>query len=298
MRFVVTGASGMLGRDIVACLSGRDVLALGHTDLDITDEPAVASLVRPGDVIFNCAAYNAVDLAETQADEARAVNTMGVAVLARVAATAGAKLVHFSTDYVFDGRGTSPYHEDQPRGPLSVYGRSKADGEFAAREAHPNGSYIVRTAWLYGEHGRNFARTMLTMAQSTEEWPVVDDQRGQPTWTRDLAEQVIALVDFGAPAGVYHGTNAGEASWFDFAQAILAEAGLDPNRIRRASSDDVRRPAPRPGYSVLGHDHWAEVGLTPMRPWRDALHDAFRSGVFDRERAQLSEQTTQSRGPA
>jgi len=282
MRYLITGASGMLGRDLQAALAGREVTALGRADLDVTDAAAVAAAVRGHDVVLNCAAYTKVDDAETHEAEAYAANATGPANLAAACADLGARLVTISTDYVFDGRATTPYAEDLPRDPINAYGRTKAAGEELALEAHPEGTYVVRTAWLYGEHGPNFARTMLQLAASRDTWSVVDDQLGQPTWTADLAAQLVAMLDADAPAGIYHGTNSGEATWFEFARAVLEDSGLDPERITPTDSSAFVRPAPRPSYSVLGHDAWAAVGLSPMRDWREALADAAASGVFVR----------------
>jgi len=279
MRYLITGASGMLGRDLQAALAGREVTALGRADLDVTDAAAVAAAVRGHDVVLNCAAYTKVDDAETHEAEAYAANATGPANLAAASADLGARLVTISTDYVFDGRATAPYAEDRPRDPINAYGRTKAAGEELALEAHPEGTYVVRTAWLYGEHGPNFARTMLQLAASRDTWSVVDDQLGQPTWTADLATQLVAMLDADAPAGIYHGTNSGEATWFEFARAVLEESGLDPERITPTDSSAFVRPAPRPAYSVLGHDAWRAAGLAPMRPWREALAAAVAAGA-------------------
>jgi dTDP-4-dehydrorhamnose reductase len=283
MRYLITGASGMLGRDLQHVLDGREVTALGRTDLDVTDAAAVAAAVRGHDVVFNCAAYTKVDDAEAHEDEAYAANAVGPANLASASAEHAARLVTISTDYVFDGNATTPYAEDRPRDPINAYGRTKAAGEELALERHPEGTFVVRTAWLYGEHGPNFARTMLQLAGSKDTWSVVDDQLGQPTWTADLAAQIVALIDAEAPAGIYHGTNSGEATWFEFARAVLAASGLDPERITPTDSSAFVRPAARPSYSVLGHDAWAAAGLAPMRHWREALADAVSAGVFTRD---------------
>ncbi|MGN8049787.1 dTDP-4-dehydrorhamnose reductase [Curtobacterium sp. 22159] len=280
-RFLVTGAAGMLGQDLQHALAGRDVTALSRADLDITDAGAVAAAVEGHDVVINSAAYTKVDDAESHEDDAAAVNARGPEVLATATAATGAKLVHVSTDYVFDGTGTTPYAEDAPLAPLGAYGRTKAAGEEAIRRIAPDSSYIVRGAWLYGEHGPNFAKTMIRLAGSHETVSVVTDQIGQPTWTGDLARQIVALVDADAPAGTYHGTNAGQGSWFDFTKAIFAEVGLDPERVLPTDSSAFVRPAPRPAYSVLGHDGWARAGLAPMRDWRDALRAAVSAGVLD-----------------
>lgn len=279
-RFLVTGARGMLGRDLEAALEGRPVTLLGRADLDVTDPRAVADAVRGHDVVVNAAAYTAVDAAETDEAAALAVNGTAVGHLAEAAAASGAKLVQVSTDYVFDGTATQPYAEDAPLAPVSAYGRTKAEGERLARAAHPDGTFVVRTAWLYGQHGPNFATTMLKLAASRDTVSVVDDQVGQPTWTADLARQIVALVDSGAPAGVYHGTASGRGSWFDLAGAVFEEAGLDPERVLPTDSSAFVRPAPRPAFSVLGHDAWSTAGLAPMRPWREALAAAAGQGVL------------------
>lgn len=280
-RYLITGAAGMLGRDLQDALAGRDVTALGRADLDVTDAAAVAAAVAGHDVVINSAAYTKVDDAESHEDDAYAVNARGPAVLATATSAAGAKLVHVSTDYVFDGTGTAPYAEDAPLAPLGAYGRTKAAGEEAIRATAPDSSWIVRAAWLYGAHGPNFAKTMVRLAGSHETVSVVTDQVGQPTWTGDLARQIVAMLDAEVPAGTYHGTNGGQGSWFDFTKAIFAEVGLDPERVLPTDSAAFVRPAPRPAYSVLGHDAWSRAGLAPMRDWREALHAAVEAGVLD-----------------
>jgi dTDP-4-dehydrorhamnose reductase len=262
----------MLGRDLQSALSDHHVLALGRGDLDVGDADAVSLAVRGVDVVINAAAYTNVDAAETNESEAFHVNAVGTSNLAKAAAEHDARLVTVSTDYVFDGNATTPYSEDAPYAPISAYGRTKAAGERLALAAHPGGTFVVRTAWLYGEHGSNFAKTMLALASSKETWSVVDDQVGQPTWTGDLAAQIVKLIEHDVRPGVYHGTNSGQASWFDFAREILRVAGLDPERITPTTSAAFQRPAPRPSYSVLGHEAWRRVGLDPMRDWREALH--------------------------
>jgi dTDP-4-dehydrorhamnose reductase len=282
VRYLITGANGMLGRDLQATLEGREVTALGRADLDVTDAAAVSAAIRGHDVVVNCAAYTKVDDAETHEDDAYAVNAIGPANLAAACAETGARLVTISTDYVFDGEATTPYAEDQPRDPINAYGRTKAAGEELALDRHPGGTFVVRTAWLYGAHGPNFAQTMLNLAASKETWSVVDDQLGQPTWTADLAAQIVGMLDADAPAGIYHGTNSGRASWYDFARSVLAENGIDPDRITPTDSSAFTRPAPRPSFSVLGHEGWLGAGLAPMREWREALSAAVASGVFKR----------------
>lgn len=271
----------MLGADVIDVLRGRDVVALGRSDLDITNLDAVRNVVSPQDIIINCAAYTKVDDAESNEDIAYRINAIGAKNLAVAAREVGAKLITISTDYVFAGDGKTPYLETQARAAISTYGRTKAAGEEFALGEYADGTYIVRTAWLYGKNGPNFAQTMLNLAAAKDAWSVVDDQRGQPTWTHDLAEQIVKLLDSDAPPGIYHGTNSGEATWFEFAKAVLTEAELDPDRITPTDSSAFVRPAPRPAYSVLGHCRWDAVGIPPMRPWREALHAAFKAGVFD-----------------
>ncbi|WP_329010529.1 dTDP-4-dehydrorhamnose reductase [Micromonospora rifamycinica] len=283
-RILVTGAGGMLGRDLLAVLATRDdlqVTAATRSDLDVTDAGAVRAAVTGHQVVVNAAAWTDVDGAERDEAAATAVNGDAVAHLARACADTGARLVHVSTDYVFAGDADSPYAEDAPTDPINAYGRSKLAGERAVVRFLPETGYLVRTAWLYGAHGRNFVTTMIGLAATREHLDVVDDQQGQPTWSYALAGQLVALVDAAlagrAPAGVYHGTCTGRTTWYGLARAAFTHAGLDPDRIRPTTSDRFPRPAARPAYSVLGHDRWAEAGLPPLPDWRDALSDAFDS---------------------
>ncbi|WP_198170625.1 dTDP-4-dehydrorhamnose reductase [Actinoplanes awajinensis] len=271
MRWLITGAGGMLGQDLQTVLraSGEsDVVAATRADLDITSGKAVADAVDGTDVVINAAAWTDVDGAEAAEEAATAINGHGVRNLAEAA---GKRLIHISTDYVFDGAATSPYPEDAARAPLNAYGRGKAVGEEAVLAA---GGFVVRTAWLYGEHGPNFVRTMLRLAAERDTLDVVDDQQGPPTWSYALAQQLVALARAGAAPGVYHGTAAGSTTWFGLAQATFAEAGLDPSRVRPTTSDRFVRPAPRPSYSVLGHARWAGSGVTPLPDWRTSLSEA------------------------
>jgi dTDP-4-dehydrorhamnose reductase/4-ketoreductase len=278
MRWLVTGASGMLGQDTVRELRerGEDVTGLDRTALDIAEPGSVRQAFddhRP-DVVVNCAAYTAVDDAET--DEARAlrVNGEGPRLLARACAAHGARLVHVSTDYVFSGeaRGT-PYPEDHAPAPRTAYGRTKLAGERAVLAEHQGGAVVLRTAWLYGAHGRNFVRTMLELEARRDTLDVVDDQRGQPTWSADVAA-LVADLGAGDARGVLHATNSGEATWFELAREVFRLAGADPERVRPTDSRSFPRPAPRPAYSVLGHARWRETGLEPPRDWRSALYEA------------------------
>jgi dTDP-4-dehydrorhamnose reductase len=277
-RWLVTGAGGQLGTDVEAVLKmyGEDVVGCDRAALDITsgdDVQSVLDSARP-DVVVNCAAYTAVDAAETDEETAFLVNADGPDLLAGWCQDNGARIVHVSTDYVFAGRASTPYDEDTPVAPRSAYGRSKAAGERAVLSSGAE-AFVVRTAWVYGAVGTNFVKTMARLATQRETLQVVDDQVGSPTWSLHLARGLVALGASQAQPGVYHCTNAGEASWFVFTRAIFAEMGLDPARIEPTTSDAFPRPAPRPAYSVLSTRRWHAAGLPEMAHWRDALHEAF-----------------------
>ncbi|MCS0636018.1 dTDP-4-dehydrorhamnose reductase [Streptomyces sp. LP05-1] len=270
--WLVTGAGGMLARDVLAALGDRAV-GLPRTALDLTDREAVRAALaalRPTHVV-NCAAWTAVDEAETREDEALAVNGTAVRHLAGACAESGTRLLHVSTDYVFPGDARSPYPEDAPTGPRTAYGRTKLAGERAVLELLPERGLVVRTAWLYGSGGAHFVRTMARLAATRPTVDVVDDQRGQPTWSADVARLLVALGDTGAPPGVYHATNSGETSWYGLARETFRLLGADPGRVRPVPGAAFPRPAPRPAYSALAHHRWAAAGLKPPRPWREAL---------------------------
>lgn len=284
MRWLVTGAGGMLGHEVRAALARRDEPAAGldRASLDITGPDAVREALARHcpDVVVNCAAYTAVDAAET--DEARAarVNGDGPGLLAAACAERGARLIHVSTDYVFRGDTRAPYSEDHPVAPGTAYGRTKLAGERAVLAALP-GAVVVRTAWLYGVHGRCFVRTMLERATAGDTVDVVADQHGQPTWAADVAGMIVALGRRPGVSGVFHATNAGATTWYAFAREVFRLAGADPGRVRPIGSGELTRSAPRPAYTVLGHARWAANGVAPPRHWRAALREAmplFRSG--------------------
>lgn len=292
-RWLVTGAAGMLGRDLTGLLRarGEHCTALLRADLDITDltqTVAVVGAVRP-DVVVNCAAWTAVDAAEDHEEEALAVNCLGAANLAAACAKVGALMVHPSTDYVFDGRAGTPYAEDAATAPAGAYGRTKLAGEQAVRGALPHASYIVRTAWLYGAHGKNFVTTMLRLAGDGTSPGVVADQHGQPTWTADVAGQVYALIQKQARPGVYHATSSGQTTWYGFAEEIFRlyhataahtqNQNENPERIlvspRPISTAEYPTPAKRPAYSVLAHGAWHAAGIPPIGDWKESLRRAF-----------------------
>jgi dTDP-4-dehydrorhamnose reductase len=286
-KWLVTGASGNLGHDLAAVLAAdadAELLAASRAELDITDTAAVRAAVAGRDVVVNAAAWTDVDGAEADEAGAVAVNGAGVANLATACAESGAVLLHVSTDYVFPGDATEPYPEDAAIRPVNAYGRSKAVGEAAVREILPDRGFIVRTAWLYGEHGRNFVSSVLRAAADREYLDVVSDTRGQPTWSYPLAAQLVALGDLAvtgqAPAGIYHGTASGATSWYGLARAAFALSGLDPGRIRAVTSDQFKRAARRPVFSVLGHAGWARAGISPLADWQVMLAEALGRPSF------------------
>lgn len=284
MRVLVIGCNGQLGSALMPVLARNRslaVLGIDYPDIDIAD-PHSIDLVFGGfdpDFVINCAAYTAVDDAETNEDAAMRINGLGPRYLADECRKSGTWMVHVSTDYVFDGSATSPYAEDETPSPASAYGRTKLAGDQAVQELLPASHYLIRTAWLYGLQGSNFVKTMLRLEKERDTVSVVTDQVGQPTYAADLATQIGLLLDRHPAPGTYHGTNSGEVSWFEFTREIFRLAGADPDRVLPTTSAEFVRPAPRPAYSVLGHDRWMQEGLPEMRPWREALQQAFEDGI-------------------
>jgi dTDP-4-dehydrorhamnose reductase len=279
MKWLITGGSGQLGTAIQKELFSRglDFVATNSSELDITKPLIVNQLVdfvKPA-VIVNTAAWTDVDGAETNQSATYSVNALGPQNLAVAASKIGARLVQVSTDYVFSGENTTPRSENAAHNPQSIYGSTKSEGENFVQATLPTASYVIRTAWLYSAEGKNFAKTMTNLALSNAgEVKVVNDQLGQPTFAGDLAEQIVELVLSEAPAGIYHGTNSGRATWFEFAQAIFSIAGADVSRVSPVSTTEFPRPAKRPAYSVLGHDAWAVTSVPEMRNWKIALEEA------------------------
>jgi dTDP-4-dehydrorhamnose reductase len=258
----------MLGQDLVARVraEGHEAVAVDRDELDITDGAAVLAGVAGFDVVANCAAWTAVDDAETREGDAFTVNAVGPQSLARAAAAHGARLVHVSTDYVFDGHADEPYAEDGFAAPRSAYGRTKLAGEWAVR-AEAADHLILRTAWLYGAGGGCFPKTIARVAAERGALDVVEDQVGQPTWTRDVADLAVRLVVAQAPSGTYHATSSGRTSWYGLSREVVAAAGLDPQIVSPTTSEGFVRPAPRPAFSVLGHDALRAVGVEPIGDW-------------------------------
>jgi dTDP-4-dehydrorhamnose reductase len=276
MRLLITGAAGMLGRDVAAAAerSGHEVVALARAQLDVADRAAVRKAIadaRP-DAVVNCAAWTDVDGAETDEDAATRINGVGPSHLAEAAPY----LVHVSSDYVFDGHGSEPYREDDAVRPLSAYGRSKLAGERAVQAAGAEHA-IVRSSWLFGKGGRNFVDTMLRLGAERDELRVVDDQVGCPTFTGHLAEALVTIAE-NRTAGILHVAGGGSCSWFELARAALEEENVT-TRIEPCTTAEFTRPAPRPANSVLGS---TRPDAPTLPPWRDGLR------AYLRERAAAS----------
>lgn len=255
---------------------GWDVRATDLDELDITNRREVEAAVRKfsPEIILNCAAFTRVDECEEKKDLAFAVNGLGVGHLAEAARQAAARLVHFSTDYIFDGAKGLPYGEDDPATPLSIYGASKWEGECLVRK-HLEDYLLIRTQWLYGEGGNHFVKTILRLAETQDVLKVVDDQVGSPTWTEDLAEATLALIEREA-TGTYHLVNDGYCSWYQFASRIIEEAGL-PTKVIPCTTAEFPRPAKRPAYSVLSTDRAKSVLGSGLPPWERSLKRFLRS---------------------
>jgi dTDP-4-dehydrorhamnose reductase len=280
---LITGGNGMLAHAFRHLLPQRDVsfVAPPRGELDVTNSGSVRAVFekhRPT-LVLNCAAHTKVDLCEEQESLANAINGEAVGTLATLCKEYGAKLVHYSTDFVFDGSGTRPYKPTDPVHPLSAYGRSKLLGEQAVQRVNPPGWLVLRTAWVYGPNGACFPQTMVNAAKAGKQLRVVCDQVGTPTYTRDLAAATLDLVDAGA-SGLLHLTNAGETNWCDFTRAILEEFGIE-RPVEGITSADWQKQRPRsahrPAYSVLDTSAYPRLTGKSMRPWREALRDYKRA---------------------
>jgi len=276
-RIIVTGAGGQVGRLLAAesARRGHQVAALGRQDLDITDAAAVARCIAGGDAVINCAAFTNVDAAESAAEQVHAINVVGPANLARACANVGARLVHLSSDYVFAGDLRRPYEISDPTGPLSVYGQSKLDGERAVHAVLPQ-AHVVRTSWVFtgGPGGGDFVSVMRDLAATDRTVDMVADQTGSPTYAVDLVDALLHLAGGAVAAPLLHVANSGWASRFDQARAVFAALGADPDRVRPVDTATAARPARRPVFSALGMTESVRAGLSPLRPWREALESA------------------------
>ena len=280
MKILITGANGMLGCDLQEVLADYELVATGSKDLDITNYDMVITKFdefKP-DFVINSAAYTAVDDCETHFEDAYNVNAIGPKNLAIACNDYNIPLVHISTDYVFNGKKNTPLVEDDEIGPKSAYGKTKLAGEEFICE-NMNKYYILRTAWLYGYHGNNFVKTMLSLAEIHDEVSVVYDQVGSPTFTRDLALAIRELVEYYknnkedmSKYGIYHLTNSAECSWYEFTKEFYKLANLN-TKVKPVTTEEFPRPAPRPNYSVLSNEKWIKAGFKPMRNYKEAVED-------------------------
>ncbi|MBB6447267.1 dTDP-4-dehydrorhamnose reductase [Bacillus benzoevorans] len=272
MIVLVTGVNGQLGHDVVKELSakGHQPHGTDRDDFDLTNEEAVHAYVKKinPDAIIHCAAFTAVDKAESKEETAYNVNALGTKYLAEAAKALDAKMIYISTDYVFNGNNSEPYEADQKTDPIGAYGRTKLAGEEFLKAALEK-YFIVRTAWVYGLNGHNFVKTMLRLGKERGELGVVSDQIGSPTYTVDLAKLLVEMVDTDK-YGVYHATNSGICSWYEFAVEIFNQAGLEV-KVNPLTTDQYPTPAKRPKYSVLSKKKLEEQGFTPLRDWKEAL---------------------------
>jgi dTDP-4-dehydrorhamnose reductase len=277
MRILVTGAGGMLGHDLVSAANaaGFECIALTHAELDITDAARTGTAVAAAapDTVVNCAAWTDVDGAESAVEASLAVNGEGAGNVARAARRAGARIVHVSSDYVFDGAKRTPYVESDSTGPLSAYGKSKLEGERAVALEAPDHHTIVRSSWLFGAHGHCFPATILRLARERDELAVVDDQQGCPTFTGHLGHALVTLCEHPLP-GLLHVAGGGSCTWYDFAREIVLQSGADVN-VHPCRTTDMPRPAQRPAYSVLH----SERGAPELPDWRQGLHEYLSARV-------------------
>lgn len=275
LKILVTGAGGQLGQELIKLdVSGIKLIGVDRQAMDITDFEQCVQVIGSiaPDAIIHAAAYTAVDQLETDTELAWLVNAVGTENIARAAEAVGAKFCYVSTDYVFDGLGERPYQADDKPAPRTVYGQTKLAGEKLAMEKCTR-AFVVRTSWAYGRYGSNFVYTMLRLAKQHHELKVVNDQTGSPTYTLDLARFLVELVrtDY---YGTYHASNSGSCTWYDFAQAIFEETGLDNQvMVIPCKTEEFPRPAPRPAYSVLSHEALIRAGFEPLRHWRVGLRE-------------------------
>ena len=280
MTWVILGANGQLGQELIKLLKAKNIEAIGtdQNEIDFVKTNEISeklAKLNPSHIV-NCGAYTQVDKAEEEPELANLINAQAVGVIAKFAFGKQIPFVHISTDYVFDGSSTTPYLEEDKINPQSVYGSSKAMGEKEATENNPS-TYILRTAWVYGEYGNNFPKVIAKKLKNKESLNVVNDQVGSPTWTFDLASAIVEVLEKKPKAGIYNVTNAESCSWFEFAQEISKSLAVDINLVKPTDSKSFVRPAVRPKYSVLSNKKWKEAGLTPLRSWKEAWAKAAQS---------------------
>jgi dTDP-4-dehydrorhamnose reductase len=277
MTWLVLGANGQLGQELINLLKIRNIAAIGtdQREIDFAKPNEIAEKLgklNPSHIV-NCGAYTQVDKAEEEPELANLINAQAVGVIAKFAAEGKIPFVHISTDYVFDGTAASPYSENEKVNPKSVYGSSKALGEKETIENNLS-AYILRTAWVYGEYGNNFPKVIAKKLKNNEELNVVNDQIGSPTWTFDLASAIVEVLEKKPEPGIYHVTNSESCSWFEFAQEIAKSINVDVNLVKPTDSKSFVRPAVRPKYSVLSNSKWKNAGLTPLSSWKAAWDKA------------------------
>ena len=272
MRILITGASGMLGHDLQRTLKNHELILYNSKNLDITNKNLVIEKINEmkPDILINSAAYTNVDDCETNYEEAHKVNALGPKNLATVCKDLKIPLVHISTDYVFDGKKTEPLKENDNLGPQTAYGKTKLEGEQFIQKILDE-YFIIRTAWLYGCEGNNFVKTMLNLSKSHNEINVVNDQIGSPTFTYDLAKGISEIIKTDK-YGVYHLTNSGSCSWYEFSKEIFKLANINV-KVTPVTTEEFPRPAPRPKYSVLSNDKWIKQGFKPLRNYKQALKE-------------------------
>ena len=273
MKILITGSNGMLGYDLKSVLADKhDLILTTSKSLDITNKDEVLELItsEKPDIVINAAAYTDVDGCEENIEKAFSVNGDGPKNLALACSKTGSSLVHISTDYVFNGKNNTPWVESDETGPISIYGKSKLEGEEAIVEILDK-YFIIRTAWLYGINGKNFPKTMLELAENHSEITVVYDEVGTPTFTKDLAEGIAELIE-SEYYGIYHLTNSGSCSWCEFSRYIFNVAEKDV-KVIPVTADEFKRPAPRPHYSVLENKKWKDNGFKPLRNYKQAIEE-------------------------
>jgi dTDP-4-dehydrorhamnose reductase len=272
MKILITGAYGMLGSDLREVLKDNELIITGSKDLDITKENNVLQFIedKKPEIVINAAAYTNVDNCETDYDNAYLVNAIGPKNLAVACNKLNIPLIHVSTDYVFDGSKTTPLSEEDKLGPKTAYGKTKLEGEKFVQE-NTKKYFILRTAWLFGINGKNFVKTMINLSKKNNVLKVVNDQKGCPTYCYDLAMAIKQLLN-SDKYGIYHLTNKGELSWYDFAKKIFELSNITIN-VKPVTTEEFPRPAPRPHYSVLSNQKWINAGFSPMRNYEDALKD-------------------------
>lgn len=274
-RILLLGGSGILGSEVLLQLQrdNFDYVAPASRDLDIRNKDQVINFVshfKPAWIV-NCAAWTNVDGAESHFNEAMELNARAVQNIGDAAAEIKSRVIHISTDYVFDGKSSVPYSEIDPTSPINAYGKSKLEGELTLRRNLENDSFLIRTSWLYGKNGKNFVKTIIGKALAQETCTVVGDQFGTPTYSRDLAVAIVNSIKNPMPPGTYHYSNLGEASWYEFARTIYQMLGVDPNLVSMSATADIKQRTPRPKYTVLSKEKWLETKVSGIPDWHTSL---------------------------